>query len=446
MNRGGFLVNKYYSLFVILKMIISIITTITKLAILYISFNTMKKLKNIFRENKRLTHLISLLIISLVGAGTLFFITNFGQTAGSTPRKISLQKKINPIDLHISQYSDKHITINAIDSNGKFSNLALADFMKETGRFPLPSLQVAAVGKAVLGTGAKEYGTWIWTPLMDMTENYIDSTVKAAQTNGINAIYVSVDTYLDIYVMPAGQGKENKKKVFANKLEYFVKEANKYGIAVDAEAGWRNWGEDGNAYKAFAIINFVKEFNNKEIHKLRGFQYDVEPYLLASYKTDQSSALKNYLSLIDQTITLLGTSNLKFSVVIPDFYDQTAELTETFEYNGKTSFTYNHLLDILQNRSGSEIIVMSYRNFATGYDGSIDISNTEVEEATNGMSSVKIIVAQETGDVLPPYITFNNTTKNYYSKEISKINTAFSYYSNFGGIAVHYVNAFFSLK
>lgn len=399
------------------------------------------------KTHKKLVHIHSLFIFC-----AMFLLSFIAIVFYVTPATPSLEIRqefstnlLNPIDQHITQYSDKHITINAIDSNEKFSRLTLVDFIKDSNKFISPASQIAGIGKIPRTTG-KEYGTWIWTPLLEMSREYINSIISGAKENGINTIYVSVDSYLDIYVIPNGSEKENKKKEFSDKLEYFVTQAAKKDIAIDAEAGWRNWAEDGNQYKAFAVINFVKEFNSKKLYGLRGFQYDIEPYLLATYKKDQTSVLKNFLGLIYHTKILLGASDLKFSVVIPDFYDKTQNLTYPFKYNGKTTYVYNHLLDILENRPGSSIIVMSYRNFADGDDGSIDISNIEVETATNNMYSTKIIIAQETGDVLPPYITFNNTNKNYYSKQINKINTAFDPYSNFGGIAVHYVNAFLSLK
>jgi hypothetical protein len=89
---------------------------------------------------------------------------------------------------------------------------------------------------------------------------------------------------------------------------------------------------------------------------------------------------------------------------------------------------------------------MSYRAFAEGFDGSIEISTNEMKTAKKGSYQTKIIIAQETGEVLPAYLTFHNTSKNRLFEEIGKINTAFDPYSNFNGIAIHYANAFLALK
>lgn len=87
---------------------------------------------------------------------------------------------------------------------------------------------------------------------------------------------------------------------------------------------------------------------------------------------------------------------------------------------------------------------MSYRNFSKGDDGSIEISKNEITLADS--YKTKIIVAQETGNVLPPYITFHNTTLSYYNKQIATIEKAFALDKSFDGIATHYVNALMELR
>ena len=361
----------------------------------------------------------------------------------------------NQIDTKISQYSDNHINANAIATNPEFKNIAF-DINNTKTNSSFFSNQIATVVRAIKTfttsektEDTKEYGSWIWTPIMNMTPQYIESILSQAKKDGVNTMYVSIDSYLDIFVMPKGKERERQKKVFGNILEDFIIRANKKGMTVDAEAGWRNWAEDDNVYKAFAVVNYIKNFNAERKNKFRGFQYDVEPYLLDSYnESDESKAniLKNFVKLVDQTEYFLGDDTLRFSVVIPDFYDKKDEMTPKFSYNGKKDYVFKHLLNILERRRDSSIIIMSYRNFAGGDDGSIEISKNEIETAKSGGYRTKIIIAQETGQVPPPYITFHNTPKKYFEKQVKDINSAFKPYSNFGGIAIHFVNAFLALK
>lgn len=359
----------------------------------------------------------------------------------------------NLVDTQISQYSDKHITMNAIATDPQFKNIAFAP--NDSTRPSFFANQIAAVVKSLKSfmtpsvkkeLSTKEYGSWIWTPIMSMSQNYMESVLSDAKVNGVNTIYISVDTYLDIFVMEKGVEKERQKKAYGDKLEDFIIRANKKGLSVDAEAGWRNWAEDENEYKAFAVVNYVKNFNETHQNKFRGFQYDVEPYLLKEYKKDPAAVLKKFVALIDKTEKFISKSPLKFSVVIPDFYDEKDGVVPKFSYNNKKLSVFEHLLDILERKPANSVIVMSYRSFANGYDGSIEVSENEMQTASQGAYQTKIIIAQETGDVPPPYITFYKTSKKYLGEQIERINTTFGSNPNFGGIAIHYVNAFLALK
>lgn len=352
----------------------------------------------------------------------------------------------NIVDKTISLNGRQNISQSSKVTDSRFVGIAFAESKKKS---LLPS-QIAAVVRTVKSLAkqepiSQEYGTWIWTPLMLMTPKYIESILDEASSEGINTIYLSIDSYLDVYAMPEGLQKERQKKEFGDTVENFIKEANERGMEVDAEAGWRNWVEDGNEYKAFAVAEYVKDFNSSRTSRFRGFQYDVEPYLLKKFEWLPAAVLEDFVELVSKTEEFLG-EDLRFSVVIPDFYDEMDKATPSFKYNGRKASVLKHLLDILDRRNGNSLVLMSYRNFADGADGSIEVSKNELETARRGYYNTKIVVAQETGDFPPPYITFHGTSKKYFEAQISKINNEFGGYSNFGGIAVHYVNSFLELK
>jgi len=406
-------------------------------------------------KNKRRASNIKKILLGCVILVFIFVVFNFINNWSAQTFALANKKPVSHsdlIDTKISQYSDNHITENAKAINPEFKNIAFAENIPTESSFW--GNQIATVIKAVKSFTAlptkkestKEYGSWVWTPIMTMSPAYMESILSGAKLDGVNTMYISIDTYLDIFVMPKGSEREKQKKAYSDKLEDFIVRANKKGIAVDAEAGWRNWAEDDNVYKALAVVNYVKNFNTANQNKFRGFQYDIEPYLLDSYEKNKESVLKDFVKLVDQTENFIGADPLHFSVVVPDFYDEKDGMTPKFAYNGQTDYTFTHLLNILDKKQNSSIIIMSYRNFADGKNGTIEISNNEMQTANNGAYNTKIIIAQETGNVPPPYITFNNTSKKYFDGQIDSINSAFKPYYNFGGIAVHYVNAFLALK
>ncbi|HEY4509266.1 MAG TPA: hypothetical protein VJC13_03275 [Candidatus Paceibacterota bacterium] len=337
------------------------------------------------------------------------------------------------------QYSDEHITENAIATAPKFRQITFANNVNQFANI------ISSINKNsdVIKSEGPENGTWLWTPILSITPQYRKTIISNAKNRGIKNIYISIDSYLDIYVMPDGSEKIAKKKAFDAVLAAFIQLANKNGISVDAEAGWRNWAEDGNTYKAFATVNYAIEFNKNHQTKLRGFQYDVEPYLLDRYKKEKADVLVSFIKLVDQTVSQLSDSDLQFMVVIPEFYDKSSG-SPKFVYKNVSGFAIDHLLSVLDQREGSKIIIMSYRNWSLGEDSSVEISQDEIRTADSHQT--KIVVAQETGDVMPSYVTFHNTSRAYLKSQTTNIQKAFAKNKSFGGLAVHYINAFMELK
>src|SRR3989344_4192574 len=327
---------------------------------------------------------------------------------------------LNPILHKVSQYSDRHITQNATAKNEQFSQIAFAPVAHSQNPFESQMASVYRSLRNIFSSGnkneMKEYGTWVWTPTLYLSDSYSDSILS------------------------------NAKKEFSERLENFIKKANQLGIAVDAEAGWRNWAEPGHTYKPLAVVEYILDFNATHQSKFRGFQYDVEPYFLDSYKKNPETIFKNFLTLVDATNEYLEGSSLAISVVIPDFYDERDQTVPKIDYSVKNLSVFKHLASILEGRAGSSIIIMSYRNAAEGRGGSIDISQNEFKTLRRGFYSTKLIVAQETGEVSPRSLTFYGMPKKYFSSEITKLNTAFASHPNFSGLAIHYANAFLELK
>ncbi len=357
---------------------------------------------------------------------------------------------INTIDMQLSTYSDRNITQNARIADPKFQSIVFAEPSKDSD----PNSQLASTIRAFryflkylsLKDGQEELGTWLWTPTLQLTPEYTVKILDEAKNNGVNVIYLSIDSYLDIFAMTDGDLKENMKEKFSLTLDNFIEEANKRGIAVNAEGGWRNWAEPGHEYKAFTIVSYVKEFNREHENRFRGFQYDVEPYLLEEYNSKPNLVLQNFLKLVDKTEEFLEEDELELSVVVPAFYDKRDISTPIVSYNGADSSVLEHLFKILDRKKDSSIIIMSYRNFAQGSDGSIEISSNELKTARDGLYSTDVIIAQETGNFLPRYITFYGMGKGHFNTETALLINAFEKNLNFGGLAIHYVNSLSELK
>lgn len=375
---------------------------------------------------------VGILGIICVGLSFLYYmqITAHSQSVAEQQEKI-----VYPV-----QYSDMHITKNAIATDLRFKDVAT--FNKES--FLTSVWSSLQTNNPPVEENLPEKGTWLWTPTLEMTPAYWNSIIAGAKKNGINSIYLSLDSYLDIYVMPDGAEKTAKKKAFDDTLESFITAAHKNNMNVDAEAGWRNWAEPENEYKASAIVDYVLQFNARHTEKLRGLQYDIEPYLLESYSNDKVTVLRNFINLVNKTVTRLDDSDLELSAAIPDFYDGPSGETPPFFYGLRYGYTLNHLLRILDRRPGSTLLVMAYRNFSEGIGGSIDISEDEIKTAN--AYHTKIVVAQETGEISPSFITFYNKSLSYLNTHIQNIEEAFANHESYNGIAIHYINSLMKLE
>ncbi len=206
----------------------------------------MKKRKG---SNRKVVLVLVILAIFIFALS--YFILNTRGSLNSTDIS-SVKRKVT----YPTQYSDSHITVNAQVSDPKFKDSVIfGDNLLANVISAIPKSQKPEVVER------KESGTWLWTPILEITPKYMDFIISGAKKNGVKNIYLSIDSYLDIYIMPKSPEKDKKKKDFDNTIETFITEAHKNGLTVDAEGGWRNWAEKGNQYKAFAVLDYTIDFN-----------------------------------------------------------------------------------------------------------------------------------------------------------------------------------------
>jgi hypothetical protein len=96
------------------------------------------------------------------------------------------------------------------------------------------------------------------------------------------------------------------------------------------------------------------------------------------------------------------------------------------------------VLDILSQAPDSYIAIMAYRDHADGANGSIGVSQTEMDYATTHTPKVGIWVGMETGDVQPASITFHGKTNADLEKAIGEVNAAFLTNASYRGVAIHH--------
>jgi hypothetical protein len=280
-----------------------------------------------------------------------------------------------------------------------------------------------------------EYGVWEWTSAYGMSQATAQQIVNNASANGFNVIYMTVDTSLNL----SGTQLAN----YEASLNTLITLAAAKNIAVDAEAGTSDWALPANWSSPEAIITFVANYNQTHAIKFRGVQFDIEPYSLSQYAQNPSAILTDYVQMVEALVNVDKNYGMPLGMDIPFFYTQQAGAPE-ITVDGITTYPANHLVRLLNELPYGRLLIMAYRNFATGSNGTIDISSPEIQLANTG--KVNVIVGQETGNVQPNYVTFYGMTKAQMAAQGTIVKQSFASDKSFGGIAVDYLEPYMQLK
>lgn len=320
---------------------------------------------------------------------------------------------------------------------------------KNAQRKATPSVQ-GIVGAATAATPELDgllhkpssFSTWVWDDISKMNNTQRESIVTIASAKKINRIYLSIDKYLSLSSRYGDASTQVNQ--YIKVLGEFIQLAKTQGIIVYAEAGDKNWFETSERYRLEKIISFTSFFNRTQEQKFSGVQFDIEPHSLSAYSKNKKAYLQAYVETIGGAASAARLVGLPLSIVVPHFYDCGQTGTPQVEYGQAKTCVFTHLLKILEPVNGSELVVMAYRNFAEGKNGTIDIVNKEFSEASK--YKVNVVIAQEMGNYEPLSITFYGMRKDAVLRELEKIVLRFGSNQNFGGLAVHHLKSYVAIE
>lgn len=299
----------------------------------------------------------------------------------------------------------------------------------------------------------QNFSAWLWDAPNVFTEDELRKMFQIAKEEQIKTVYVRVDDYIDLYGATEGPEKALAIKHLDQANEKFINLAKEYDIAVEALGGDTTWAEPEERIYPELLFDAVVAYNEKYPRaRFAGIQFDVEVNNSPAYRKDKTLALTHYLEFVEEiiekkegnSITKGGRFSLGFA--IPFWYDNQNNNGVVLDWKEVASEpVVYHLFRMLNEISGGYLVLMDYRNYAEGRDGSIDNAMDEIEYASKNARNVKVVVGQETTDVLPAKITFHDTGKEYFKKETSKIIQAFRPYSVFAGVAIHHLPSYIDL-
>lgn len=259
--------------------------------------------------------------------------------------------------------------------------------------------------------------------------------------------------YLDMGDLFSAQrrGASDPKHITAPKLGQFLGAAHARKIEIEALDGAPEFALQAKHALALAIFQKALAYNKSAApdEKLDGFQWDTEPYILDQFKAggqSQREVLTQYLDGVAQMRDALRASpGLRLGFAIPSFFD---DAERTIEWKGSTKPVAFHLLDILNTLPSSYIAIMAYRDHALGPNGTIEISQGEINYVTEHAPRVKVWIGQETLDPTgdPPSISFYHVGENGLETALGQIQDAFKDKPALQGLAIHHWDSYRVLK
>ncbi|MGP4108131.1 hypothetical protein [Virgibacillus sp. L01] len=275
-------------------------------------------------------------------------------------------------------------------------------------------------------TSGKDKAMWSWFPNedIDTTENR-EEMIEFAEEKGVNVIYLNIgERNSDIYL-----------KMHPEQYRKFIKLAHESDIKVYALDGASEWAKEENHHIPISRMLDVFEYNchSSEDEQFDGVQFDIEPYLLDEWDTNERGQLiQEYLSglkiLNKISKAYSQTHDFEFMVAMPFWFD--GEEYET-TYRGKSMPLSDHVMDTVNS-----VALMAYRDFAEGRDSITYHIEHEMEYASK--NGVKAVVGVET-QYLEPYekVSFFEEGEAYMNEQLEIVDKMYADEPGYGGQAIH---------
>ncbi|MCY9660998.1 copper amine oxidase N-terminal domain-containing protein [Paenibacillus chondroitinus] len=251
--------------------------------------------------------------------------------------------------------------------------------------------------------------TWIWDSKLIETDG--DRILQFAADQKLTFIYVRYETY-------PGQD------VYRN----FIRRASGQGIKVEALAGKSDWIYEDNHIYIRQWIAAVTQYNASvgALERFQGFHFDIEPYTLDMWKSNQTWVLERWMDTIRLIESEVKSSDRSMTMAfdIPFWINSCTVPGSSYSFSA-------WLLE-----KADTVVIMAYRNTALGNNGIIARAKSIILEAATLKKQAVIAV-----DTLPSteadYTTFYKSNSSLMESELKQVKESLSLYPSYIGIAVH---------
>lgn len=238
---------------------------------------------------------------------------------------------------------------------------------------------------------------WIW-------EGPTETVIDFAIAHGITDLYLHA---------PPG---------FSRNETYgpFIDQAHAAGIQVLATAGDPSWTTDSGTWKDWV----------DEVVAFGGFDaivFDVEPHTLPQWNSNKRNRLiRSFVRSL--TSASLRAGSLPTYTTVPFWWDDPA-------YQTRKQLLIEQVLTISDG-----VIVMAYRDHASGPDGIIELSQSEIDLAAS--MHKQIVISVETGQTSLDKVSFFEEGSVAMEEELSIVESHFASIPSYVGISIHHYGSY----
>jgi hypothetical protein len=307
-----------------------------------------------------------------------------------------------------------------------------------------------ASGSAVLA----EHGLGIYDWRHAGTEASLGATDQRLQfllSRGFRTIYLFVNDYLVAWDRRESTSRWFQLVELEREFRQFNAAARRVGLTVHAVVGNPTWADATKRYLGVRLIRLISDYNANVAANQRfaGVQFDIEPYRRPEFARESTHILSAYLHALQDIAREFQrerlhpwNAELQLGFATPFSFDGSGELPSTVSFNGIYKPVSYHLIDIVGKLADAYVVVMSYRNFSLGKDGTISHAENEFRYANSVAAKCRIIVGQEFGDFQPAKVSFHGRGRTAFTRAALQVAQAFGRYPQFGGLSVNDVDAF----
>lgn len=262
-------------------------------------------------------------------------------------------------------------------------------------------IQNSYEGKVVLST-------WLWITEKIKTSEERNRIIEKALEHQMNQVYLQIDDNIDIYDYQA-----------------FVSTCKEKGINVFALSGSPEFIYMKQDERFDRFFSFVENYQNvsADHEKFSGIHFDVEPYLLSTWDTEQSTIIRQFQDMLLHAKDKSTEMNLSFMVDIPFWFDE-IHYNNEFGRGNLAEWIIEHL---------DQVTIMAYRDNAADIK---KIVRNELLYARKNQKSIEIAV--ELKKVEPEYVTFYEEGLGFLHNQILAVKKA--YRSDNITFAIHDLN------